>query len=88
MHVIIDIYCVYMKEAIYIYIYICNLAFLIGCTCVGVCVSQVLNDDGVVGLSSVEETVEVLRTDDEEDDEEKEITSCIRCQQVLKSIIV
>ncbi|XP_052332433.1 neurabin-1-like isoform X2 [Oncorhynchus keta] len=34
--------------------------------------------DGVVGLSSVE----VLRTDDEEDDEEKEITSCIRCQQL------
>ncbi|XP_042185525.1 neurabin-1-like [Oncorhynchus tshawytscha] len=42
---------------------------------------EVLND-GVVGLSSVEETVEVLRTDDEEDDEEKEITSCIRCQQL------
>nr|XP_046177178.1 neurabin-1-like isoform X2 [Oncorhynchus gorbuscha] len=37
--------------------------------------------DGVVGLSSVEETVEVLCTDDEED-EEKEITSCIRCQQL------
>ncbi|XP_036842190.1 neurabin-1 isoform X2 [Oncorhynchus mykiss] len=39
---------------------------------------EVIND-GVVGLSSVEETVEVLRTDDEE---EKEITSCIRCQQL------
>ncbi|XP_071217326.1 myb-like protein X [Salvelinus alpinus] len=42
---------------------------------------EVLND-GVVGLSSVDETVEVLRTDDEEDDEEKEITSCLRCQQL------
>lgn len=65
--------------------YIFNLAFLIGCTCVGVCVSQVLND-GVVGLSSVDETVEVLPTDDEEDDEEKQITSCLRCQQVLSPL--
>ncbi|XP_013996376.2 neurabin-1 isoform X1 [Salmo salar] len=42
---------------------------------------EVLND-GVVGLSSVDETVEVLPTDDEEDDEEKQITSCLRCQQL------
>uniref|UniRef100_A0A4W5RJF4 PDZ domain-containing protein n=1 Tax=Hucho hucho TaxID=62062 RepID=A0A4W5RJF4_9TELE len=38
--------------------------------------------------STVEVGREVLPTDDEEDDEEKEITSCLRCQQVLKSIIV